>query len=104
MYFDFWFLDSYYYRNYEFCDRIKHFSITAGTKKYKSIILKKKKGHGKIVLLAKSKLNSILSKCAVCDSKISKVFKQHEARGLLSSLGIKTPLIEIPLVGPLLFS
>ena len=30
-------------------------------------------------------------------------FKQHEARGLLSSLGIKTPLIEIPLVGPLLF-
>ena len=46
----------------------------------------------------------LLSKCAVCDSKISKVFKQHEVRGLLSSLGIKTPLIEIPLVGPLLFS
>ena len=33
--------------------------ITAGIKKYKSIIKKKKKKHDKIVLLAKSKLNSI---------------------------------------------
>ena len=33
--------------------------ITAGVKKYKSIIKKKKKKHDKIVLLAKSKLNSI---------------------------------------------
>ena len=33
--------------------------ITAGIEKYKSIIKKKKKKYGKIVLLAKSKLNSI---------------------------------------------
>ena len=33
--------------------------ITAGIKRYKSIIKKKKKKHDKIVLLAKSKLNSI---------------------------------------------
>ena len=33
--------------------------ITAGIEKYKSIIKKKKKKHGKIVLLAKSKFNSI---------------------------------------------
>ena len=33
--------------------------ITAGVGKYKSIIKKKKKKHNKIVLLAKSKLNSI---------------------------------------------
>ena len=33
--------------------------ITAGIEKYKSIIQKKKKKHGKIVLLAKSKFNSI---------------------------------------------
>ena len=33
--------------------------ITAGPKKYKSIIKRKKKKHDKIVLLAKSKLNSI---------------------------------------------
>ena len=35
------------------------YAITAGIKKYKSIIKKKKKKHDKIVLLAKSKLNSI---------------------------------------------
>ena len=34
----------------------------------------------------------LLSKCAVC-----------EASGLLSSLGIKTPLIKISLLGPFLF-
>ena len=33
--------------------------ITAGIKKYKSIIKKMKKKHNKIILLAKSKLNSI---------------------------------------------
>ena len=33
--------------------------ITAGIKRYKSIIKKKKKKYDKIVLLAKSKLNSI---------------------------------------------
>ena len=45
----------------------------------------------------------LLSKCAVCDSKKSKFFKEQEASGLLSSLGIKTSLSEIPLVGTLLF-
>ena len=38
-------------------------------------------------------------KCAMCDSKKSKLFKQQEASGLLCSLGIKTPLSKIPLVG-----
>ena len=45
----------------------------------------------------------LLSKCAVCDSEKSKFIKQQEASGLLSNLGIKTPLSKIPLVGPLLF-
>ena len=45
----------------------------------------------------------LLSKCAVCDSKNSKFIKEQEASVLLSSLGIKTPLSKIPLVGPLLF-
>ena len=44
-----------------------------------------------------------LSKCAVCDSKKSKIIKELEASGLLSSLGIKTPLNKIPLLGLLLF-
>ena len=45
----------------------------------------------------------LLSKCVVRDSKKSKSIKQQEASGLLSSIGIKTPLNKIPLVGPLLF-
>ena len=45
----------------------------------------------------------LLSKCAVCDSKKLKFIKEQEASGLSSSLGIKTPLSKIPLVGPLLF-
>ena len=42
----------------------------------------------------------LLSKCAVCDSKKSKFIKQEEPNELLSSLGIKTPLSKIPLIGP----
>ena len=45
----------------------------------------------------------LLSKCAVSDSKKSKFIKEQEASGLLSSLGLKTPLNKIPLLGPLLF-
>ena len=45
----------------------------------------------------------LLLKCAVCDSKKSKSIKQQKASGLLSILGIKTPLSKILLVGPLLF-
>ena len=46
--------------------------ITAGIKKYKSMIKKKKKKkHDKIVLLAKSKLNSIVVSKALIISNIS---------------------------------
>ena len=45
----------------------------------------------------------LLSKCEVCDSKKSKFIEEQEASGLLSSWGIKAPLNEIPLLGPLLF-
>ena len=45
----------------------------------------------------------LLSKCLVCFSKKSKFLKKQEASGLLSSLGIKTPLSRIPFVGALLF-
>ena len=37
---------------------VKTFAITAGTKKYKSVIKKEKKKHDKIVLLGKSKLDT----------------------------------------------
>ena len=45
----------------------------------------------------------ILSKSAVCDVKKPRYIKEQEANGLLSSLGIKVPLRQIPLVGPFLF-
>ena len=45
----------------------------------------------------------LLSKCSVCDSKKLKFTKEQESSRLLSSLGIKAPLSEIPLVGLLLF-
>ena len=50
----------------------------------------------------KKKKNTALSKCAVYDNKKSKFIKQQEATGLLSRLGIKTSLSNIPSVGPLL--
>ena len=43
------------------------------------------------------------SKCAVCGSKNSKLIKEQQAKGLLSNLGIKTPLNKIPLLGDILF-
>ena len=41
----------------------------------------------------------LLSKCVVCNSKKSKFIKEQEASELLGSLGIKSPLSKIPLVG-----
>ena len=45
----------------------------------------------------------ILSICAVCDSKKSKFIKEQQAKGLLSNLGIRTPLNKIPLLGDIFF-
>ena len=42
----------------------------------------------------------LLSKFSVYDSKKSKCIKKQEASGLLSTLGIKTPLSKMPLLGP----
>ena len=45
----------------------------------------------------------ILSKCAICNSKKFKFINQQEAKGLLSKLGIKTPLSKIPILDDILF-
>ena len=42
------------------------------------------------VVMTKNGRVMLLSKCSVCDSKKLKCIKEQEARGLLSSLGIKT--------------
>ena len=41
------------------------------------------------------------SKCSVCKNKKSRFVKKQDAKGLLSNLGIKTPLSKIPLLNVL---
>ena len=41
------------------------------------------------------------SKCSVCEIKKSRFVKEQEQKGLLSDLGIKTPLNKIPLLNVL---
>ena len=45
----------------------------------------------------------ILSTCAICGSKKSKFIKEQEQKGLLSKLGLRTPLNKIPVLGDILF-
>ena len=45
----------------------------------------------------------ILSTCAICGSKKSKFIKEQQAKGLLSNLGLRTPLNKIPVLGDILF-
>ena len=45
----------------------------------------------------------VVSQCAICGSKKSKFIKEQQAKGLLSNLGIRTPLNNIPLLGYILF-
>ena len=45
----------------------------------------------------------ILSKCAICGSKKSRFIKNQEAKGLLSNLGLRTPLSKVPILVDILF-
>ena len=53
--------------------------------------------------MVKTKNNRLLmqSKCSVCRTKKSRFVKEQGAKGLLSNLGIKTPLSKIPLLNVL---
>ena len=50
--------------------------------------------------MVKIKNNRLLmqSKCSVCGTKKSRFVKEQDVKGLLSQLGIKTPLSKIPLL------
>ena len=51
-------------------------------------------------ILKTKKFRTIMqSKCSVCGSKKSRFVKKQEAKRLLSSLGLKTSLNKIPLLG-----
>ena len=45
----------------------------------------------------------ILSKYIICGSKKSRFINHQEAKGLLSKLGIKTPLSKMPILGDICF-
>ena len=70
----------------------------------KSYCLKCKKNTDNIdPKMFRTKNNRLLmqSKCSVCKNKKSRFIKEQEAKGLLSNLGIKTPLSKIPLLNVL---
>ena len=68
----------------------------------KSCCLKCRKDTENINLKVSSTSNGkavILSKCAICGSKNSRFIKNQEVKGLLSNLGIRTPLNKVPILG-----
>ena len=51
----------------------------------------------------KNSRTMLLSECAVCGRRESRFMKEQQASRFLSSLGTKTPLSKIPLLGKILF-
>ena len=53
--------------------------------------------------MVRTKNNRLLmqSKCSVCKTKKSRFLKEQDSKGLVSNLGIKTPLSKIPLLNVL---
>ena len=50
------------------------------------------------IVKSKNDRSIIQTNCAICNSKKSRFIKEHQAKGLLSNLGIKTPLNKVPLL------
>ena len=74
--------------------------------KMKSYCLKCRKGTENInprVSKTSNDRTMVLSKCAICGSKKSRFIKNQEAKGLLSNLGLRTPLNKAPILGDILF-
>ena len=65
------------------------FKCRKNTESKNTKVLRSENGRRRILLL----------KCAMRDSK-KQIVKQQEASGFLNSLGIKTVLSELPLMGP----
>ena len=49
------------------------------------------------IVKSKNNRSMIQSNCTICGSKKSRFIKEQQAKGLLSNLGIKTPLSKVPL-------
>ena len=64
---------------------------------------KKYRKHNPRVSKTNNGKTMMLSKCAMCGSKKSKLIKKQEASGILSSVGIRTPLNKTPVLGDIIF-
>ena len=53
------------------------------------------------IVINKHNRSMIRSNCAIYGSKKSRFIKEHQAMGLLSNLGIRTPLSQVPLLNVL---
>ena len=64
-----------------------------------SLVCKKytKNNNPKIVRNRQNRV-MIQSNCATCGSKKSRFIKEQQAMGILSNLGVKTPLSKVPLI------
>ena len=67
--------------------------------------MQKKKTEDLDSKISKTKNNRLFmqSKCYVCGNEKVRLMKEQEAKGLLSSLGLKTPLNKIQLLVDFLF-
>ena len=45
----------------------------------------------------------VLSNCVIYGTKKSRFIKNQEAKGLLSNVGVRTPLSKVPILGDILF-
>ena len=59
-------------------------------------------GHTRIHKGSKGTMR-LSGKCAVCGKGMSRMISEDQGRGLLSMLGIHTPLANIPVLGQLFF-
>ena len=50
------------------------------------------------IVKSKNDRSVIQSNCAICGSKKCRFIKEQQTKGLLSNLGIKTPLNKVPLL------
>ena len=72
----------------------------------KSYCLKCRKNTGNInprVSKTSNGRTMVLSKCAIYGGKKSRFIKNQEEKGLLSNLGVRTPLSKVPIPGDILF-
>ena len=55
------------------------------------------------LILKTINVGTIISKCAVCNTKKTRFIKKQEAKRLLSNLGIRTLFSKIPILRDVLF-